>query len=728
MTSKPRDYDGDGTPDKMWALGRSNKENIVFLRDSLTAYFGIDDSNYGFLFKFIANQKANFSSGTLYVLTSSTLLSATGTWVQVPNTTQADRNNSQSIANGLGARNYTRIEDVEIGPDGMIYFAATSSGRIYRLQDNGMTISNFEIYIQGNQSYTYTTATGAQTTTFSAADNLAFDNEGNLWINCDGGCSPIWVAMAGHTMSAPKMELFARTPSGSESTGITFSPDGRFMFLSIQHPNTGNTTQVIDAAGNPIVFNRSTTIVMGRKEHLGADAAIPFVDLGPEVEVCANQEVVLDPGSGFAAYLWSTGAITQSIVATTPGLYTVQVTGLNGRTNTASVEITHLDLPVISVDANPVSVCQGANVTLTANGANTYVWSNGVVNGVAFEPTQTADYTVVGTGMNGCSNSAVVTVVVNDLPNVNAVASQNELCIGSSLTLSGTGALTYSWDNNVIDGVAFEPTITTVYNVTGTDVNGCVSSGQVNVLIHELPTVSATATANEICSGDEVTLHVVGSAATYSWNNGVINGTAFEPTGTNTYTVTGTSEEGCENSASIQVVVNDLPIVSLTGLNSTYLNTDPNVDLVGSPTGGVFSGTGVSNNTFSPSLAGAGGPYTITYVYTDPTTGCSNSSESFVLVEQNSAGLIEINGTGAYKVYPNPFTENLAVMINAYQAGTVTLKITSIDGKEVFFSRLSIESGVTTVEVNDLREWSSGVYSLSLEMNGTITSQRIIKK
>jgi hypothetical protein len=728
QTGKPVDYDNDGIPDKMWALGRSNKENIVFKNDSLTAYFGLDDTNNGFLFKFVANQKADFSSGTLYVLTSPSLLAPSGTWVQVPNTTQADRNNSQSLANGLGARNYTRIEDVEIGPDGMIYFAATTSGRIYRLQDNGATISDFEIYIQGNQGYTYATDNGIQTTTFASADNLAFDNDGNLWINCDGGCSPIWVAQAGHSMGDPKMELFARTPSGSESTGATFSPDGKFMFLSIQHPNTGNSTQVTDAAGNNVVFNRSTTIVIARKEDLGADAAIPFVDLGADIEVCADVPVTLDPGSGYTAYLWNTGETTQTITAISPGTYTVEVTGANGRTNTASVNVTHLTLPIVSINATSLVVCDGNSVVLNAFGADSYVWDNGVVDGVAFIPAQTATYSVVGIAINGCSASANVVVEVNSNPVVVASANSTVVCEGDAIVLTGSGALTYTWNNGASDGVSFTAAITETYTVTGVDVNGCEGQDQITVVVNELPQVIASASQNQICEGEQVTISSTGNAVSYSWDNGITEGVAFTPVSTQTYTVTALSTDGCENTASVQVVVNNLPVVSINGLNSTYLHTDANITMIGTPAGGTFSGIGVSGNVFSPSAAGIGGPYVITYTYIDPATGCENSESFSVSVEANTTGVFELGENGSFKVYPNPFADVINLQINANVSDKMIIEVTNLQGKQVFNRELIIYIGESRVELFELNQLSSGVYNLTVTLGNTSSTQKIVKK
>jgi len=100
------------------------------------------------------------------------------------------------------------------------------------------------------------------------SDNLAFDNAGNLWVTQDGIKYHIWVVRNGHTQANPKVDIFAITPKNSEPTGITFTPDNRFMFISFQLNNAfNNETIQIDAAQKQVRFNKSVTLVIARKEH-----------------------------------------------------------------------------------------------------------------------------------------------------------------------------------------------------------------------------------------------------------------------------------------------------------------------------------------------------------------------------------------------------------------------------------------------------------------------------
>jgi hypothetical protein len=270
VTRQVMDYENDNQIDKLWAMGQFKHENVAVAADSITVYQGEDNSANGFMFKYIADQPGNLSSGSLYVLQTT---GANGTWIQIPNTTQADRNDTPNLATLAGGTQYWRVEDVEIGPDGKIYFASTSTGNIYRFRDDGNTVSQFEVFVD-SMAYPISSGSGTVNATFNWPDNLAFDGEGNLWVTQDGGRKHVWVIAPGHTTASPQIRVFANTPFGCEPTGITFSPNYRFMFMSLQHPADTNSQVSNDAGGNSIVFNKDATIVIARSENLGPAVGI----------------------------------------------------------------------------------------------------------------------------------------------------------------------------------------------------------------------------------------------------------------------------------------------------------------------------------------------------------------------------------------------------------------------------------------------------------------------
>ncbi len=290
--------------------------------------------------------------------------------------------------------------------------------------------------------------------------------------------------------------------------------------------------------------------------------ALPLVVAGADQTVCDGVAVSLN-GAGASTYAWDNGVIDgvpfiQAVGTTT---YTVIGTDANGCQNTDQVDVTVNPLPVVNAGLDQ-TLCVGPMITLSASGANAYVWDNGVFDGVPFaQGVGTITYTVIGTDLNGCQNTDQVDVTVNPLPVVDAGMDQT-MCDGPLVTLSGSGANSYVWDNGVFDGVPFVQGVGTVnYTVIGTDLNGCQNTDQVNVTINPLPNVNA-GIDQEVCQGTAITLSGAG-AVSYNWDHGVINNVPFgQPVGTILYTVIGTDANGCQNSDQVSVIVHPLPNVN----------------------------------------------------------------------------------------------------------------------------------------------------------------------
>jgi hypothetical protein len=294
---------------------------------------------------------------------------------------------------------------------------------------------------------------------------------------------------------------------------------------------------------------------------------LPIIYAGLDVEVCAGEEVTLGgAGAGIGTYDWTDGVVDdEPFIPVATGTYTVTGTNPAGCSNTDDVEVVVNPLPPVDAGAD-FAICLGDDLTLTGSGAGVggvYDWSGAVVDGIAFTPAATAIYTVTGTDDFGCVNTDEIEVTVNPLPVIDAGEDQ-EICEGYEVTLSGTGAGggSYDWSGGVIDGEAFMPAVTTVYTLTGTDDNGCVNTDDVTVNVNPSPPVDAGPDVS-ICNGDGLTLTGTGAGigGTYDWSDGIADGTSFVPLVTTTYTVTGTSENGCISTDDITVTVNGLPEV-----------------------------------------------------------------------------------------------------------------------------------------------------------------------
>lgn len=363
------------------------------------------------------------------------------------------------------------------------------------------------------------------------------------------------------------------TPSGGQSPYQYSLNNGAFSNgANITNLGAGtNTIRVRD--GNGCISNSVSTTIT----NTGGFAT----SISNDTEICVGESttIVLTAPSSGMTYTWNNSlpSNTQhSVTPTSTTTYSVVITdGVCIKNESATITVNQL--PSVSANASDIAICNGDNLTLTGSGASTYIWDNSVSNGVSFVPTSTTTYSVTGTDVNGCSKASNVTVTVNDLPTVTANSTSSSICIGDNITLTGGGASTYVWNNGVSNGTSFSPAATTTYNVTGTDINGCVNTSSIVITVNQLPTVTASTTEDTVCSGSGVKL-TGGGASTYTWSNGVQNGVTFFPTAAASYTVTGTNANGCVNTATISLESLPSPTVTMS-LSEVTLCKDATVDV-----------------------------------------------------------------------------------------------------------------------------------------------------
>jgi len=182
-------------------------------------------------------------------------------------------------------------------------------------------------------------------------------------------------------------------------------------------------------------------------------------------------------------------------------------------------------MPVTQLQATPSAVlCVDDSLRLEGSGALSYVWSNGVQDGISFVPTATATYTVTGSDVFGCSSTQTVTVVVNPRPNVGVVSTNTLFCYGVSTVLNASGAPSYTWlpstglNASNLSSVTATPLQSTTYTVTGTNSYGCTSTADIALTVKPQPIVTPIGNQN-YCNGQSVSAVLLsGSPANVSFD------------------------------------------------------------------------------------------------------------------------------------------------------------------------------------------------------------------
>jgi len=266
--------------------------------------------------------------------------------------------------------------------------------------------------------------------------------------------------------------------------------------------------------------------------------------------------------------------------------------------------------------------------------------------------TYVVQYTVAGQ-LGGCGNNPQRSIVVNR-PNVTLTLTDNAACVNESAfnlsggspvggTYSGTGVgVSPSFD----PGVAGVGPHTITYSYT--DGNSCTATATATMTVNALTPVSLNLPDDQICI-NEGTMNLSGGSpvgGTYS-GTGIAVSPTFNPIaaglGPHTITYTHTDGNGCVNTATDVITVNDTSVVTLVLTDDAACVSEGAFNLSGgSPVGGTYSGTGVGvSPSFNPGTAGVG-PHTITYTYSNANS-CTTSATDVITV--NALPVVTFNLT-----------------------------------------------------------------------------------
>ncbi len=674
---------------------------------------------------------------------SATVTVAGGTAPYAYNWTPAGGTNA--TATGLTAGSYTvTVNDAN---------GCTASAMVTLTQPPGMSVTPSSALIcsgdtvvltaSGAVSYTWSPGTGLNTTIGPVVKASPATTTSYTVTGISGGCvyTDVVVVTVKPTPVITLVPPSANLCSGDSvviraygANSYTWAPPAGLSnivgLVVTAFPNV-TTTYTVTGSSNGCSATQTITVTVNPTPTVTVNPANPAPS-------CSGDSVALS-ASGATSYTWSPATGLSSIsgpnVKAAPGITTIySVTGSNGPCSaTATVVVTVNPTPTVVVTPPSASICTGGSgVALTASGASTYTWAPAAglsaITGssVVANPTVTTTYTVTGTS-GSCSSTQTVTITVNSTPTVVVTPSPASVCSGDSVTLTASGASSYTWSPatglSAITGsiVKASPAITTSYTVTGTN-GACTSTTVVIVTVNPTPVVTVIPPSATICSGAPgITLNA-GGASTYAWapsgglssNSGPV--VVASPTLTTTYTVTGTGRDGCTGTATITVTVDSAVAASVSGKDTICAGDSTTLTATGGGTYSWSTGATTSSVTVRP-------PGSIQYSVTVTKGACSSTVSIRVVVRDCNMGVNEISWADNINIFPNPTTGSVQVQCDIPD-GEYIMSVTDVLGRVLSSEKLNVD-GKNTFYLN-LGSYSSGLYILTLKGMNSVTEKKIM--
>lgn len=435
--------------------------------------------------------------------------------------------------------------------------------------------------------------------------------------------------------------------------------------------------------------------------------------------------------------------------ATSTTNYSVQVTDNNGCIGTGNVPLTVNPLPIVNAGPDTQLCNQPVPTNLTGfspTSGGTGTWSGPNVSPAGvFTPggVGCVDLTYTFTNSTtGCTNSDVVEICTID-PVPADGGPDFDVCNSPTpypLPAGGT------WSGPNVTSNVFSPSPAGTYNLTYTVGSGsCQTSDVVVVTVLPSPTVNAGSDITGLCANGSVQLNGSGSSqngpiTVINWSGacgGIAGGDTFTPTVTPTgssctYNLTIADAEGCSAQDQVTVQINPLPVVN-AGPDLSLCNQPIATTLSGfNPTGGTWTASpGITLSGTSLTPQGTGN-FTLTYTYTDPVTGCTNTDQMLVdvinPVSANAGPDVELClNTPVYTIVPpvaggtwspNPTVSTTGVF-NPNTQGSFVLTYSIGSGTCLTTDQMTVTvNGLPTVELGPNQ---SICLNESVQLNGVIS-------
>ena len=273
--------------------------------------------------------------------------------------------------------------------------------------------------------------------------------------------------------------------------------------------------------------------------------------IGDEV-ICNDEEVTIQAMGSQGDYLWNTGQTTQSITLRpfAGEEYSVTVTTSTGCTAADDITFSSFEDGTVSLGQD-LEICIGGEATLSLDGNfDNIEWStNSNAPTITVSPTETTNYSVTANKGN-CTISDVITVNVVQSLDLD-LGSDITICSGQEVSLEAWIAGDYVWSTNEsAPTINVSPNETTTYTATVTS-GSCTDTDDITVIVENIA-FAEIVSDSIFCSGETITLTADGTPGLYEWNTGATGtSTTFTPTDNTVYSVTVTTDTGCQFSDEI---------------------------------------------------------------------------------------------------------------------------------------------------------------------------------
>ena len=289
-------------------------------------------------------------------------------------------------------------------------------------------------------------------------------------------------------------------------------------------------------------------------------------------------------------YAWSNNDSTATIDSLATGIYYVTVFDSKGCSIIDTVDVgveSNVTIGFVNKNVSCFGFTDG-NINMVVAGGiapYNYTWSNSSTNQ---DPIGLAAGTYIVTVVDSLNCTYIDSTIISQPPTAPQIvgsASNDTICLGDSITLTGSGGVTYSWNNGAINGVALAPNQTRNYILTGKDTNNCFGKDTVRIVVDSLPTVGLGSDYNLCVNEWDVLYANPSSSYDYLWSNAsTADSLIVDSAGS--YWARITDDNGCINTDTILISPDTIPIPNLPANDSICA-------------GGSFNLFGVVNNQYS---------------------------------------------------------------------------------------------------------------------------------